>query len=261
MAASSKSKCRMFADFFVFECCCWHVPTEAIDMTFISCVCLGVLLLQVANKSALHVPPLPCLLCVDVASCRWPTGALFMIYISHVFFVSVASCRWPTGVLFMYHPSHGIITDVEAEQYGVRALAMAHVGLPWAQVAQIRGLLRAKVEQEAWQPKHLAVPLRDWSLVDHVRQTLEERASLLPHSSLAIQSQCEALEREAKEERLAGEELARRARQDSGRLKEELVALKLAPKLGQGSSLASAVATPLIGGSRGDSSSRGDGGR
>mmetsp|Transcript_5354 Transcript_5354/g.14408 ORF Transcript_5354/g.14408 Transcript_5354/m.14408 type:complete len:429 (+) Transcript_5354:173-1459(+) len=171
-----------------------------------------------------------------------------------------AAARWPTGVLFMYHPSHGIITDIEAEQHGVPALAMAHIGLPWAQVAQIRGLLRAKVEREAKQPKHQAVPLQDWSLVDHVRQTLEERASLLPSSSLAVQSQCEALEREAKGERQAGEELARRARQDGSRLMEELIALKLAPKLGQSSSLAAAVATPPMGGSRGETSSRGGGG-
>ena len=44
------------------------------------------------------------------------------------------ACRLPTGVLFMYHPSLGIITDVEAAHYGVSALGMAHVGLPWAQV-------------------------------------------------------------------------------------------------------------------------------
>eukprot|EP00983_Pelagomonas_calceolata_P108377 1159450-Pelagomonas_calceolata.AAC.3 len=72
----------------------------------------------------------------------------------------IVQSTWPTGVLFMYHPSHGIITDIEAEQHGVPALAMAHIGLPWAQVAQIRGLLRAKVEREAKQPKHQAVPLQ-----------------------------------------------------------------------------------------------------
>lgn len=37
-------------------------------------------------------------------------------------------------MLFMFHPDLGITTDAVAAHYGVDALAMAHVGLPWSQV-------------------------------------------------------------------------------------------------------------------------------
>ncbi len=54
----------------------------------------------------------------------------------------------PAGVFVMYHPQLGLITDAVAEHHGVAGLVLAHLALPFAQVAQIGGMLRQKMAQE-----------------------------------------------------------------------------------------------------------------
>lgn len=49
----------------------------------------------------------------------------------------------------------------------------------------------------------IALLTQDWSLVDHVRTALEERAQQLSRGKESVQGQCNALTQEAEQERLA----------------------------------------------------------
>ncbi|GLC39924.1 hypothetical protein PLESTB_001821100 [Pleodorina starrii] len=93
--------------------------------------------------------------------------------------MEAARQRLPSGILMCYHHELGLITDAVAELYDVPALVAAHVGLPMSHVAQIRGALRIKAEQEAGKPLRHVTQLKSWNMVEVIRRRVAERQAAL----------------------------------------------------------------------------------
>ncbi|KAG2431336.1 hypothetical protein HYH02_013326 [Chlamydomonas schloesseri] len=93
--------------------------------------------------------------------------------------LEAAAARLPSGVFMCYHPELGLITDAVAQQYDVPALVTAHVGLPLSQVAAIRGALRVKAAEEAGKPLRHVMQLKDWNMMELLRQRMVERRKAL----------------------------------------------------------------------------------
>ncbi|PNW69880.1 hypothetical protein CHLRE_17g696550v5 [Chlamydomonas reinhardtii] len=90
-----------------------------------------------------------------------------------------AAARLPAGVFMCYHPQLGLITDAMAQQYDVPALVAAHVGLPLSQAAAIRGALRVKAAEEAGKELRHVTQLKDWNMMELLRQRMVERRAAL----------------------------------------------------------------------------------
>lgn len=65
----------------------------------------------------------------------------------------------PSGLVIMYHHQLGLTTDTVVEHYKVPALALAHLALPWVQIAQIQAGLQDKIRAEAGKHMYDTTPL------------------------------------------------------------------------------------------------------
>ena len=69
----------------------------------------------------------------------------------------------------------GITTDAVLELMGLPGLILAHLGLPLSHVTQIRTAVKQKLSQEEGLPLDQSVPMKRWSMVEFVKDSLDRR--------------------------------------------------------------------------------------
>ena len=89
--------------------------------------------------------------------------------------MSQAKERHPSGIFIAYNDKVGITTCAFLEQLQLPGLVMAHLGLPFSHAAQIKAAARHKISSESSLALELMVKLKDWSMVDWVRETIVRR--------------------------------------------------------------------------------------
>lgn len=89
--------------------------------------------------------------------------------------MSNEKARHSSGIFIAYNDKVGITTCAFLEQLQLPGFVLAHLGLPFSHVAQIQAAARHRIASEASVPLDLMIKLKDWSMVEWVKESVQKR--------------------------------------------------------------------------------------